>query len=669
MKTQELRSSQEAVLTAVEMRECVMSPDVVDVCFVSMPFAEIYLPSVAPALLKACLTRAGIKSVIQHEYIYFAKYCGITYFNRTIFASADFQIGEMIFARAAHGKPLRSLEEYADWLINRRLAWAGASSEDLERGRWWLDNLPALQVKAAAFIEEAAARVMAHRPKIVALASMFQQINANIALVRRLKQEKDPPIILIGGSNCMGDAGVAFIEHIKETDYVFLGEADEVFADVCARLLKEGEIPPEELPFGVLSRCSKRPQSPVCRVTKDAESIPTPDFDDFIRTYKELFPDRETPRVMMEGSRGCWWGAKKPCAFCGLNGPTRSYREKTASHVADELAALSRRYPEAKICVFTDSILSYRQMKELPAALKAKRISLRIFTELKSNLTAADVRALSSAGFFQFQPGVESLQDDVLRLMNKGCRAIKQIETLKNCRVYHIMLTWNLLCGFVGEKDEYYAEMADLLPKLMHLSPPNHFIHIIYQRYGEYTENPERYGLELRTGTAYDFVFADRDFIERTAFQFEPAGEEPLRDYYDCTRKGPGYARVHAYAKQWLNERFNPQRLDMEDTAAGVFIYDMRTIARHAVYHLEGLQAEVYRACRAVRSEASLRKEFSGYGGEVQAALDYLTEENLMVHIGGEYLALAVDTDPWKKREMKGNGRAGDTDSDGPVPG
>ncbi len=634
-----------------------MRSEGIDVCFVSMPFAEIYLPSMAPALLKASLTQAGISSVIQHEYIYFAKYCGITYFNRTMFASTDFQVGELIFARAAHGKTLRSLEEYADWLFNRRLAWAGVEPRDIERAHWWMDNMPEMQLKAAEFVEEAAARVMAHRPKIVALASMFQQINANIALIRRLKKEKEPPIILVGGSNCMGDAGAAFIEHIKETDYVFLGEADEIFADVCARLLRDGEIPPEELPYGVISRRSERPRGRVHRVTKDAESLPTPDFDDFVRTYKDLFPDHESPRVMVEGSRGCWWGAKKPCTFCGLNGPARNYRDKTAGHVADELETLSRRYPEAEICVFTDSILSYRQMKDLPAALKARQISLRMFTEIKSNLTEQDVRSLSSAGFFQFQPGIESLQDDILRIMNKGCRAIKQIETLKSCRTYHVMLTWNLLCGFPGEKEAYYAEMADLLPKIMHLPTPNHFIHIIYQRYGEYTENPERYGLRVRPASAYDFVFADRDFIDRVAFHFEPVGDDALREYYNCTLKGPAYGRIRDCVAQWLSERFDPQRLDMEDTAAGVVIYDMRDIARHTVYHLKGLQAEIYRACRAVRAEASLLEEFTGdYSeNEVQAALDYLTEENLMVHIGGEYLALAVDTAPWK-RELKDNG-------------
>ena len=33
--------------------------------------------------------------------------------------------------------------------------------------------------------------------------------------------------------------------------------------------------------------------------------------------------------LFLEGSRGCWWGEKHACAFCGLNGRVNVYREKS----------------------------------------------------------------------------------------------------------------------------------------------------------------------------------------------------------------------------------------------------------------------------------------------------------------------------------------------------
>ncbi len=619
----------------------------VDVCFVSMPISDITMPSMALSLMKSCLTEAGVSSVIEYEHLQYAHRRGLELYHLVALARSDFLVGEMVFARAAHGgKTLRSLDDYLRWMREVRIPQGGATPTEVELAKaGWLGKLPDWQKDAEDYIEDAAARVMAHHPKIVAFASMFQQTNANIALARRLKKEKHPPVIVVGGANCMGDLGAALIEHIEAYDYVFIGEADEIFADVCKRILTEGSIPPEELPYGVLSRRSPRPETVMHRVTKDVEHLPIPDFDDFFRAHRSLFPEETHMHLMVEGSRGCWWGRNKPCTFCGLNGPARNYREKTTERLADEIKTLTERYPETKICVFTDSILSHTQMKELPAALKARDIHLKFFSEIKANITEEDVRSLSGAGFIQLQPGIESLQDDILKIMNKGCRAIRQIETLKSCRTYNMQLAWNLLCGFPGETEEHFAELAVLLPKVMHLPSPNQLIHIVYQRYGEYTENPEKYGLTLKPAEAYSFTYADEDFIRRSAYIFEPVAPEERRLCWDMRLKGESYRKVQELVTDWVEHRWNLQRLDMYDNGKTIDIYDMRKIAKHAVYTLEGAKAELYRATRSVRQEAPLLEELSPRYGEdeLRAALDWLCEENLMVHIAHEYLALAID--------------------------
>ena len=629
-----------------------MSVQNVDVCFVSMPISDVTMPSMALSLMKSCLTKAGISSTIEYEHLQYAHRRGLRLYHLVAMARSDFLVGEMVFARAAHGdKTLRSLTEYIDWMHTVRLPQGGATPAEVSVAKTnWLGDLPTWQKDAEEFIEEAAARVLARHPKIVAFASMFQQTNANIALARRLKKEPDPPIIVVGGANCMGDLGAALIEHIEAYDYVFIGEADEIFADVCGRILKDGEIPPEELPYGVMSRRSPRPKVPMHRVTKDVESLPIPDFDDFFRTFRTLFPKESHVHFMVEGSRGCWWGRNKPCTFCGLNGPARNYREKTTKRLADEIETLSNKYPEAKICVFTDSILSHTQMKELPAEIKSRGLKLKFFSEIKSNITEDDVRSLAEIGFVQLQPGIESLQDDVLKIMNKGCRAIRQIETLKSCRTYNMQVAWNLLCGFPGERSEYFAELAELLPKVMHLPSPNQLIHIIYQRYGEYTENPEKYGLKLKPAEAYSFTYADEDFIRRSAYIFEPVDRSERHICWDVRIKGKSWRKVQELVADWVDHRWNLQRLDMYDNGKTIDIYDMRKIARHAVYTLEDAKAELYRAIRSVRQEASLIEDFSPkYGeSEIKDALTWLCEENLIVHIGHEYLALAIDMNAGK---------------------
>ena len=618
-----------------------------DVVLTSMPFSNLNMPSMALSLLKACLTRAGIESVVQNEYLYFIKRFGLKEYMDVQLSRGDFLVGEMIFATTAHGKTLLTAEDFCDWLVNKRIFAGDETFRTIAKVHELAADIARWQEDAKIFIEQAAARVMAYKPKIVALASMFQQVNANIALARRLKQEKNPPLILIGGANCMGEAGFALIEHVEAFDYVFLGEADEIFADVCKTLIRDGFIAPEKLPYGVISRQSPKSKTLIHRVTKNLDGLPVPDFSDYLTTYKKLFPESNEAHLLVEGSRGCWWAAHKPCTFCGLNGFALGYREKSTERLADEIKSLNETYPDAKVCVFTDSILSRIHTRELPAALKNRNVTLKFFSEIKANVTEDEIASLAEAGFVQLQPGIESLQDDVLRMMNKGCRAIKQVETLKICRTYNVLLSWNLLCGFPDEREEYMAQIVELIPLIMHLENPNQIIHIVYHRYGEYTENPERYGLSIRPSKAYDFAFDDRDFINRTSYVFEPTDDAELAKYYGCQRMGDAYAKAQQLIKIWFNERFNPQRLDMNDTGDAINIFDMRNVSVHAAYNLTGLTAQLYRACRSVKSESTLIKMFPDVPTEkIRAELDKLCADKIMLNIGNEYLALAVDANP-----------------------
>jgi radical SAM superfamily enzyme YgiQ (UPF0313 family) len=42
----------------------------------------------------------------------------------------------------------------------------------------------------------------------------------------------------------------------------------------------------------------------------------------------------------METARGCWWGAKHHCTFCGLNQNDMAFRAKSPQCAMDELVHL-----------------------------------------------------------------------------------------------------------------------------------------------------------------------------------------------------------------------------------------------------------------------------------------------------------------------------------------
>ena len=313
--------------------------DAVDVLFIAMPFCDEYMPCLTLALFKSVLARTGIKSRVQHEYLYYASRIGLEKYRSimqvcTIGYGHDYFACETIFGKAAHGKTVSSFEDYIRWMQGKHLpgkVFAGRQREDTLHS---LDLFQEAHAMAEAYLTEVCARVMEQHPKIVAFISMFQQHNAMIALARRLKKEKDASLILAGGANCEGDAGEALAEYVEAFDYVFTGEADEIIAPLCSRLLQDGAVPDNELPPGVVSRT--RNKTTPARVTQNLDRLPLPDFSDYFRERDVLIPQQKGHYIVMaEGSRGCWWAARHPCRFCGLNGSTAHlYRAKSTDRFA-----------------------------------------------------------------------------------------------------------------------------------------------------------------------------------------------------------------------------------------------------------------------------------------------------------------------------------------------
>ena len=65
-------------------------------------------------------------------------------------------------------------------------------------------------------------------------------------------------------------------------------------------------------------------------VVPDLDTLPAPDFAEYFGTLRETgYAHQFVPALAMELSRGCWWAAKSPCAFCGLNGSRTTYRAKS----------------------------------------------------------------------------------------------------------------------------------------------------------------------------------------------------------------------------------------------------------------------------------------------------------------------------------------------------
>src|SRR5262245_15054827 len=108
------------------------------------------------------------------------------------------------------------------------------------------------------------------------------------------------------------------------------------------------------------------------------------------------------------------------------------YRSKSPDRAVAELCELSSRHPGLFVYA-VDNIMDRDYFETFLPRLAASSFDAPLFYEVKANLTKDQLRLLHAAGVRNIQPGVESLDDSVLRIMRKGITAIENVQLLKWC--------------------------------------------------------------------------------------------------------------------------------------------------------------------------------------------------------------------------------------------
>jgi ribosomal peptide maturation radical SAM protein 1 len=634
-----------------------------DVCFVAMPYASLSRPSIALGLLQAILAADGLSATVVHANLRFAETVGLHRYELAASRSPSvFLAGEWTFAGAAFGDDPRRDVKDAEYLRQvheaserHPVVWRGA------RGAELISDLQALRDAATRFVDDTARRVLATGARVVGCTSTFEQHVASLALLRRIR-ELDPGVVtMLGGANCETVMGETTHRCFDWVDYVVSGEADGIIAGLCRLALTQGrEADPADLPPGVLgprhrANRRQRPAALPRMLFSDLDSLPTPTFDDYFATLAASpLAANVRPGLPLETSRGCWWGAVHQCTFCGLNGTSLGFRSKSPDRVLTEIHELQDRYQISDFEA-VDNILDMGYYSSLLPALADDGRDRRIFYEIKANLSRAHVQSLVRAGVTWVQPGIESLHSDVLKLMDKGLAGWQNIQLLKWSREFGLRISWSILWGFPGEKDDWYEDMASWLPSLEHLQPPASSARIRYDRYSVYHEQARRRGLILFPIGAMSFVYpvgpADLDNLTYF-FATEPA-VGPLR-YIESLKEeisnNPGVTALVRAARDWGTVYGAGKRpvLTMEDYGDKIAITDTRTCARSGRHLLAGLARAVYLACDAAprrdKLAAVLARDF-GVGAaadHVDDVVNALLADRLVLEIDGRVVSLAL---------------------------
>lgn len=600
-----------------------------DVVFAVMPFADVNRPAIGVSLLKAAIEKCAFTSRVEYFDVDLAELIGYglyEYIANTL--STDSMVGEWFFADLVFGDGIPHESDY----VSRMLSLYVSDPE-------FRKNLLKAREQRRSYVEQCANRIQELKPKVVGFTTTFNQTCACLAVARALKERPDPPVIVFGGANCEGEMGLQMIRSFPWIDYVSTGEADISFPLFLERLLRDGNADP--LP-GILKRGeSTELTSPDPIFTLD--DLPIPDFTEYYeRLEQSPIKASITPSLLLETSRGCWWGAKQHCTFCGLNGNTMAFRSKSPERVFDELSFLTNKYGLKRVdCV--DNILDTRYINTLFSKLSESDLEVELFYEVKANLRYDQLVTLHAGGLRSIQPGIESLSNEVLRLMKKGCTGLQNIQLLRWCDELGIIVAWNVLAGFPGESPSEYQRMAELIPLITHLQSPASCSPIRLDRFSPFFMKAADLGLtRVRPKPGYYYAYPlGRTELARLAYFFD-------FDYADG-RDVFGYlGEVQTEIQWWWNSRMTePEKFPRLDALSGdgaVTLTDTRPAAIQDSHRLTGLAARIYLQCDSAQSVMNLQREFGAEASEaeIRAVLADCIAAKIMIEMDGQYLSLAV---------------------------
>jgi ribosomal peptide maturation radical SAM protein 1 len=619
----------------------------IDILLISMPWATTTRPSIALGILDRLCAEAEIRSSSIFPHLDLSAQMGLDSAKPMSDERALYGLGEHLFAVDIFGREALESDMFLEIMCRLPLP---APFNDISYVRHLRD------VTIPSFLDDAVRRMLATGARVFGFTATFNQVMASLAAASRLKKVKPDALVITGGACFDGEMGQEYHRVLPNIiDHVFMGEAEESFRQFLRQwssAQSTSGIPGVTwFENGIVQLLPGQP-------LKQMDDSPMPNYFPFFEEVERIFQSSgvaiRVEALPFEGSRGCWWGQKNHCVFCGINKDLLAFREKSPNRVVDEILLLSHLHGISKLTA-TDWIISRQSRTQILETLRDHDLDLEVFYETRSDLDKQEVKLLRDSGALRVQPGIESFSTPVLKVMKKGTTGIRQIRFLKWAREYGVKMSYNILCGFPGDETQWYLDMADVMELVPHLQPP--------------TSNANF--LELhRFSPLFMFRndFGIKDFALRVDYRFNFPKDfvDPIKIGYFFEYKSEQISDVNAYIgrvrsvitpwiKNWESRSLprceyiiGPEFVEINDTRFG----DGKTITLRNIAKDLFLLLDDIRTRHEISTLLSQKYPHELTSGIIDQTIDELIGAKILMAEGNTLLALPIAVKPRSTEDL-----------------
>lgn len=474
------------------------------------------------------------------------------------------------------------------------------------------------------------------------------QLTSGLYLLKRIKEDHPDLSVVVGGSGLGGNPGPGFFHAFPQVDFLIPGEGERPLANLIHRLKTATSRESIRGVPGIITRdsTSNEPDLSSSQLTS-LDGLPPPDYDDYFRILQTFDPThRFFPTLPAEMSRGCWWRrsaakGQSGCAFCNLNLQWNGYRAKEPGRIASEVDFLTSRYKVLSV-TFVDNVLPARGAREIFPELSHLGKDLRLFGEIRPSTSKSLLQLMKTAGFHDVQIGIEALSTRLLKKMNKGSTALRNLEIMRNCQEIGLASNSNLILEFPGSDLQDVEETMRCLEFAQPFQPLKGVCFWLGAG-SPIFRNPRSFGLKATYNHPnYRILFPPNvvDSLQFIIQEFRGERAQQRKLWLPVKARLSEWKRAH---EEFRRDNHDEAPLSYRDGRSFLVIRQRRLGLPLITHRVSGTSREIYLYCLRVRSVRSIRKHFQKLSEDTLLPfLRMMVEKRLMFQEGENYLSLAI---------------------------